>query len=108
MAEGIRAARRYEAEALTALARRAKASWGYPPELMDVFQADLVITAAGIERGEVRVIESDSGDVLGVSRRRVTLTPRESGTPASGAGSRGGQSRWRMRPICPYGGLGSA
>lgn len=72
MGERIRAARSDEAEALTALARRSKASWGYPAELMERFAPDLVIGADAIARGEVRVVEDDAGAVLGVARLSLT------------------------------------
>lgn len=40
----IRTAGPQDAEALTGLAMRAKASWGYPPEFMDACRAELTFT----------------------------------------------------------------
>lgn len=64
----IRRARPAEAEALTRLARRSKAHWGYPPDLMARFADDLVIGADAVARDEVWVLEDDAGRVIGVHR----------------------------------------
>ena len=49
----IRRARAGEGDVLTALARRAKAHWGYSPELLARFADDLVLSEAAIDRDEV-------------------------------------------------------
>ena len=67
MPERLRRARPDEADALTALSHRSKASWGYPPELMERFLAELEITPEHIRNGEVWVVE-DGGTCLGVCR----------------------------------------
>jgi GNAT superfamily N-acetyltransferase len=64
----IRDARPGEGRALTALARRAKAHWGYEPELLARFADDLEISETAIAAGEVRVLESSVGTVIGVHR----------------------------------------
>lgn len=42
----IRAAEPHEADALTAIALRSKAHWGYPQELMDLWASDLAVDPA--------------------------------------------------------------
>jgi ADP-ribose pyrophosphatase YjhB (NUDIX family)/N-acetylglutamate synthase-like GNAT family acetyltransferase len=64
----IRRARPSEAEALTDLARRSKAHWGYPPELMSVFAPDIVISADDIARHEAWVLEDEDGRLIGLHR----------------------------------------
>ena len=64
----IRRAVPAEATALTALARRSKAHWGYPADLMARFAEELVIDAAAIARDEVWVLEDHAGAVIGVHR----------------------------------------
>ncbi|MGH8259764.1 MAG: GNAT family N-acetyltransferase, partial [Steroidobacteraceae bacterium] len=54
-----------EADALTALIRRAKASWGYPPEWMQAWQAELSIGADFIARNRVIVASCDAAAVVG-------------------------------------------
>ena len=69
MAERIRRARPDEADALTALSHRSKASWGYPPALMRHFAEDLRITRRDVAEDETWVVE-EGGSVLGVCRLR--------------------------------------
>lgn len=64
----IRRARPSESAALTDLARRSKAHWGYPPELMDRFAPDIVIGAGDIAEHEVWVLEDTDGRLIGVHR----------------------------------------
>lgn len=64
----IRRAVPAEATALTVLARRSKAHWGYPADLMARFAEELVIDAAAIARDEVWVLEDHAGAVIGVHR----------------------------------------
>lgn len=59
----IRRARAGEADALTALARRAKAHWGYPPALLERFAADLVLGESAIAGDEVWVLDGDAGPI---------------------------------------------
>lgn len=54
----IRRAEPADAPALTALARAAKATWGYPVDWLERWTADLTITAAYIERHAVLVATS--------------------------------------------------
>lgn len=62
----IRRARPSEADALTRLARAAKASWGYPAEWLDAWRAELTLTAESIQRNPVFVAEQD-GALAGVA-----------------------------------------
>ena len=55
----IRRARRDEAPALTALAHRAKAHWGYPAEWMAAWREELTITPDYIRAHDVWVAERD-------------------------------------------------
>lgn len=61
----IRPARAEEAAELTLLARRSKASWGYPEEWLAEWATELEITADYILRNTVLVAES-RGIVVGV------------------------------------------
>jgi GNAT superfamily N-acetyltransferase len=64
MAElGIRRAQPGEAGVLTDLARRSKAHWGYPPELLARFVDDLVVSEEAIAHDEVWVLDDDGGPV---------------------------------------------
>ena len=56
----IRPARADEAEALTSLAIRSKAHWGYSPEQMAVFQGELTLTPAMVIERRTRVLEDGS------------------------------------------------
>lgn len=64
----IRRARLDEAAALTALARRSKAHWGYPADLMEKFAPELVIDADRVGRHEVWVLQDRRDRVLGFHR----------------------------------------
>jgi GNAT superfamily N-acetyltransferase len=66
--ERVRRARPDEADALNALARRAKAHWGYDAEFMEVVSDAMTLSAADIERHEVWVVEDESGLVIGFHR----------------------------------------
>lgn len=55
----IRRAGPDEAEALTALARRAKAHWPYSHALLATFAAEIALTPLDIERDEVWVLDAD-------------------------------------------------
>jgi len=48
---------------LTSLARRAKAHWAYPPELLARFLEDLVVSEAAIADHEVWVLDGGGGPV---------------------------------------------
>jgi len=63
----IRRARPDEADALTALATRAKAHWGYDTEFMDQVSPAMALSASDIEAQEVWVLEDD-GHVVGFHR----------------------------------------
>lgn len=64
----IRRAEPGEADALTALARRSKAHWGYDSAFMDLVDADLQISAGSIETDEVWVLEDGAGGTIGFHR----------------------------------------
>src|SRR5262249_3110987 len=49
----LRAARSDEIEKLSAIAFRAKAHWGYAPELLDLWRDDLTYTAANLAEDDV-------------------------------------------------------
>ena len=70
MRERLRPARPDEAALLTALSHRSKASWGYPPELMERFVRDLEITPGEIRDGDVWVVEV-AGTCVGVCRLTI-------------------------------------
>jgi GNAT superfamily N-acetyltransferase len=61
----IRHARPDEADALTGIARRSKAHWGYPAEFLSRVAPDLTVTVTDIEDHVVRVLETPDGDLLG-------------------------------------------
>ncbi len=63
----IRPARRHEAEALSALCKRAKAHWGYDAEFMLLSDASLTITPALIETGRVLVAQDEGGAIAGMA-----------------------------------------
>lgn len=54
----LRYARADDADALSAIARAAKAHWGYPPEWLDRWRAELTVTAAAIDRDRYVVAET--------------------------------------------------
>lgn len=55
-----------EAPALSALARAAKASWGYPTAWLDAWAEDLVVTATQAGSGDY-VVAEHAGRILGFS-----------------------------------------
>ncbi|WP_367253578.1 GNAT family N-acetyltransferase [uncultured Phenylobacterium sp.] len=65
MSVTVRAARAEEAEALTELAMRAKASWGYDAAFMAACRAELTVTPERIVAWRVWVAEAD-GEVAGM------------------------------------------
>jgi len=65
MAIRLRKARRTEADALSELAVRSKAHWGYPREWLELWTDDLSFDATKIDRWEVLVAE-DEGQTVGV------------------------------------------
>lgn len=67
----IRRAAPCEAPALTELARAAKASWGYPPQWLAQWAADLLITPEYIEAQDVFVATLD-GRIIGMAALEVT------------------------------------
>ncbi|WP_243740776.1 GNAT family N-acetyltransferase [Streptomyces sp. 8K308] len=60
----LRRAEPHEADALTALTRRSKAHWGYPPDVLDRWRSLLTVTAESIRDDHVVVAERD-GVLLG-------------------------------------------
>lgn len=60
----IRAARAEECHALTALAMRSKAHWGYDPAFLERARADLTVDPRAVARGDAFVAER-SGNVAG-------------------------------------------
>jgi GNAT superfamily N-acetyltransferase len=63
----IRPARPDEADALSALAQRSKANWGYDRDFLDAVRGVLTFTAADVERGSIYVLERE-GELSGVYR----------------------------------------
>ena len=61
----VRAARAEEADALTELALRAKASWGYDAAFMAACRAELTMTPARMAAWQVWVAEAD-GEIAGM------------------------------------------
>lgn len=59
----IREARAGEAAAISALALRAKAHWGYDAAFMEMCREELTITEAQVATGDVLVAEQDDGIV---------------------------------------------
>jgi len=55
----LRRAMPLEAPALSSLARRSKAYWGYGEEFIEACQSELTLTPEFVENGEVHVIERD-------------------------------------------------
>lgn len=64
----IRRARQEEADALTALATRAKAHWGYDAEFMERVTDAMALSPADIAAHEVFVLQDPSGAVVGFHR----------------------------------------
>jgi predicted N-acetyltransferase YhbS len=62
----IRRGRADDSAALTALARRSKARWGYPVEWLDAWSEDLTLLPHCIERHETFVAEVGA-DIVGVA-----------------------------------------
>src|SRR5581483_9656510 len=60
----IRPARPDEAAAISALALRSKAHWGYSPDAMAVFQAELTLSPAEVLTGRAHVVEEE-GQLVG-------------------------------------------
>jgi len=71
----IRPARPDEAAALSALALRSKAHWGYTPEQLAVFRAELTLAPEAIVPGRTHVAEAE-GRVAGF----YSLAAREGGS----------------------------
>lgn len=61
----VRAAKAEEAPALTLLALRSKASWGYGPHFMEACRAELTVSPELLTEGLSYVLEADDGTVLG-------------------------------------------
>ena len=66
--ERIRRARPDEADALSALARRSKAHWGYEADFLELVREAMTLRSEDIARHEVWVIEADSGAPIGYHR----------------------------------------
>jgi GNAT superfamily N-acetyltransferase len=64
----IRQARPNEADALTALAGRSKAHWGYDTAFMELVRDAMTLRPEDVDRHEVWVLESASGDPIGYHR----------------------------------------
>ena len=63
----IRRATSSDSDRATALARRAKAHWGYPAEWLAVWDGELAITAADIDQHRTFVASLDGeGEVIGI------------------------------------------
>jgi N-acetylglutamate synthase-like GNAT family acetyltransferase len=72
----IRPARADEAEALTQLARRSNASWGYDDEFIELSAPELVVTSDEIQSLVVRVAERE-GRIVGFSALDADAVPPE-------------------------------
>ena len=64
----IRRAEPGEAEALSALAARSKEHWGYDAAFMELVREAMTLRPEDIDRHEVWVLESSSGDPIGYHR----------------------------------------
>lgn len=62
----VRPARAEEAETLTELALRAKASWGYDAAFMDACRAELTMTPERLAASRVWVAEAPGGVIAGL------------------------------------------
>jgi GNAT superfamily N-acetyltransferase len=86
----IRPARPAEADDLTGIALRAKASWGYSEAFMAACQAELTITPARVQQGGIWVAEIDgrlAGFVGGTFREtEACVDPLFVDTPYQGRG----------------------
>ena len=67
----IRRARAEEATALSALAMRSKAHWGYAPGFLETVRPLLTLSAHDVEVDAVYVLDDDAGPI-GMYRVRVT------------------------------------
>ena len=72
----IRRARTSEADALTALAARSKGHWGYDAAFMELVRDAMTLRPEDIDRHQVWVLESSSGDPIGY-HRVITGDPAE-------------------------------
>ena len=72
----IRPADPGEAEALSRLARAAKAVWGYSTAQLDRWRDDLTLSAASIRRCPTFVAEVD-GELVGVAQVSIDGSPWE-------------------------------
>ncbi|MFE4593529.1 GNAT family N-acetyltransferase [Streptomyces laurentii] len=70
----LRVARPGEAEALTALTRRSKGHWGYPPEVLDRLASAGLLTVAPAVIRDGRVVVAERGGVP-VGWYQLTGTP---------------------------------
>jgi GNAT superfamily N-acetyltransferase len=70
----IRRAAPEEANLLTALARSAKAHWGYPAEWLELWRDDLTFTPESIREGDV-YCAVEAGEIVGVTH--LLATPPE-------------------------------
>ena len=68
MPERIRRARPDEADALTRLATRAKAHWGYEAGFMELVGDAMSLSEEDVEADEVWVLEDESGRPVGFHR----------------------------------------
>jgi GNAT superfamily N-acetyltransferase len=72
----IRRARTSEADALSALAARSKEHWGYDAAFMELVRDAMTLRPVDIDRDQVWVLESSSGDPIGY-HRVITGDPAE-------------------------------
>ena len=72
----MRRARTSEADSLSALAERSKQHWGYDTAFMDLVRDAMTLRPEDIDRHEVWVLESLSGDPIGY-HRVITGDPAE-------------------------------
>ena len=64
----IRRAHRDEADALSALAGRSKAHWGYDADFLERVREAMTLRADDVDRHEVWVLESSAGEPIGYYR----------------------------------------
>jgi GNAT superfamily N-acetyltransferase len=73
----LRVANAGDTEALSRLARRSKAVWGYSEEQLEIWKDDLTFTERSIVAWPTYVAEREGGETLGVAQVNPTTEPWE-------------------------------
>ncbi len=76
MPVAIRDATPADAARLSGIAHAAKAHWGYPAAWLELWRAELTLTAADLARLTVRVAAGDDGAPLGFAATSTAGSPR--------------------------------